>query len=144
MQSAVAWEYNDQPQPRRYGVNSMAADERPTVPPILLPFAPMNKRALGLATGIVLGTLVWLATIILVLKGGPHVGPTLSLLSQYFYGYRVTAAGSFVGLAWVFALGYILGWVFAALRNALFRAWLEMAYSRAELEEYGDILDRLR
>ncbi len=122
----------------------MAADERPTVPPILLPFAPMNKRALGLATGIVLGALVWLATIILVLKGGLHVGPTLSLLSQYFYGYRVTAAGSFVGLAWGFALGYILGWVFAALRNGFFRAWLEMAYSRAELEEYGDILDRLR
>jgi ABC-type dipeptide/oligopeptide/nickel transport system permease subunit len=51
-----------------------------------------------------------------VIKGGDPVGPHLSLLSQYFFGYRVTFLGSFVGFAYGFAVGTIsgalIGWIY--------------------------------
>jgi hypothetical protein len=103
----------------------------------------MHKRAMGIALGIVAGGLLWLATAILLLKGGYPVGPNLWLLSQFLAGYSVTWPGAFIGLAWGFALGYIAGWSFAALRNLVFRSWLVIIRSRVEKEQYRDILDRL-
>jgi hypothetical protein len=117
--------------------------EQHKVPPILLPFVPIHKRALGVACGVVAGAGIWLATAILLLKGGSQVGPTLELLNQYLVGYDVTWPGAFIGLAWGFALGFVFGWMFAALRNMTFRLWLYVIRSRAEREEYGDLLDRL-
>ena len=43
---------------------------------------------------------LFLMTAWLLLKGGPHVGQHLQLLSQYFIGYSVTWWGSIVGFAW--------------------------------------------
>jgi hypothetical protein len=116
--------------------------EKIEVSPILLPFAPMHKRAMGIAVGVVAGALLWFATAILLLKGGYPVGPNLWLLSQFLFGYSVTWVGAFIGLAWGLALGYVAGWSFAALRNLVFRAWLVMIRSRVEKEQYRDILDR--
>jgi hypothetical protein len=113
------------------------------ISPILLPFAPMHKRAMGIAAGTVAGALLWLATVILLLKGGYPIGPNLWLLSQFLVGYSVTWHGAFIGWAWGFALGYVAGWSFAGFRNLVFRAWLIMIRSRAEKEQYRDILDRL-
>jgi hypothetical protein len=69
----------------------------------------LNERAWGIAVGLLLGVGLFLATIILVLKGGPTTGQHLNLLGNYFPGYRVTVAGSFVGFIYAFVLGYILG-----------------------------------
>jgi len=54
-----------------------------------------------------------------VLKGGPHVGSHLILLSQYFPGYQVTPAGSLIGAAYAAAAGFLFGWLVAHLRNLL-------------------------
>jgi len=84
-------------------------------------FPRLDGLALGAATGAVTGALLCLATLLLVLKGGPVVGPRLGLLAQFLPGYTVTAAGSLLGLLYGFLGGFVAGWSFATLRNlALF------------------------
>jgi hypothetical protein len=111
--------------------------------PLLQAFAPLHRMAMGLAWGVVLGALVFLMTVTLLLKGGDVVGPNLALLGQYFFGYSVTWPGAFVGLLWGFALGFVLGWGFAVVRNLVFWLWLVSIRSRAEMEQYGDFLDHM-
>lgn len=76
----------------------------------------LNARAWGIAGGLVCGIGLFLATVILVLRGGEVVGPHLGLLSVYFPGYSVTLLGSLIGFVYAFVLGYILGrfvgWVY--------------------------------
>jgi len=111
--------------------------------PVVLAFAPLHKRGLGAALGAVMGLGLWLVTLILVLKGGYPIGPTLSLLHNYFPGYTVTFVGSFVGLLWGFVAGFVLGGFFALLHNFLVWAWLLVIRSRAEMDQYGDFLDHM-
>ena len=77
----------------------------------------VSRNVLGLTLGILFGSGLFLATNILVLKGGPHVGANLQLLNQFFLGYRVTFGGSFLGLIYGFAVGYISGWIIASVYN---------------------------
>ncbi|MGH7476607.1 MAG: bacteriophage holin [Longimicrobiales bacterium] len=79
----------------------------------------LNARAWGIALGLLFGSGLFLATLILVLKGGPNVGQHLNLLSAYFPGYRVTFLGAFVGFAYAFVLGYGLGRLVGAVYNRL-------------------------
>lgn len=78
-----------------------------------------NATVQGIVTGLVLGLVVFVATIWLVIKGGPVVGPHLALLGQYFIGYRVTLGGSFIGFAWGFVVGFALGFFVTATYNWL-------------------------
>jgi ABC-type dipeptide/oligopeptide/nickel transport system permease subunit len=84
----------------------------------------INSKVFGLALGLVCGLVIFFATNWLVIKGGDQVGPHLSLLGQYFIGYRVSFFGSLIGLAYGFALGTLfgtfIGWIYnkiVALRN---------------------------
>jgi len=77
----------------------------------------MNERAWGIALGLLLGGGLFLATIVLVIKGGPDVGRHLSLLSVFFPGYRVTVLGSLVGFVYAFVLGYALGRLVSSVYN---------------------------
>ena len=77
----------------------------------------LNRNVLGLTLGILSAGALFLATNILVLKGGHPIGPHLELLNQFFPGYRVTFAGSLLGAVYGFALGYISGWIIAAVYN---------------------------
>lgn len=77
----------------------------------------LKVTLLGLATGLITGLLIFIATIWLILKGGEQVGPHLSLLSQFFPGYSVTFAGSFVGLAYGLVIGFLGGAVIAWIYN---------------------------
>ncbi len=79
----------------------------------------LNARAWGIAVGLILGIGLFLATNFLVLKGGPVVGPHLGLLGVYLPGYRVSFAGSLVGFAYLFVIGYVLGRVIGTVYNAL-------------------------
>jgi len=110
---------------------------------LLLAFAPMHRTAMGAAFGVVLGGLLFLMTMALVVKGGYPVGPTLSLLGQFFFGYTVTFLGAFVGLLWGLGVGFLLGWGFAVVRNLIVWSWLVLIRSRAEMDEYGDFLDHM-
>ena len=69
----------------------------------------LNERAWGIAVGMLLGIGLFVATNVLVIKGGPNVGEHLGLLGNYLPGYRVTFLGSFIGFVYTFVLGYILG-----------------------------------
>ena len=79
----------------------------------------LNERAWGIAVGTLLGMGLFIATNILVVKGGPQVGRHLSLLSRYFPGYSVTFVGSVIGFIYCFVLGYILGRIIGVVYNRL-------------------------
>jgi hypothetical protein len=79
----------------------------------------LSGHLIGLVLGTLAAALIFVATNILVLKGGPIVGPHLGLLAQFFIGYRVTFAGSFIGAAYGFAAGYLTGVFIAWVYNAI-------------------------
>ena len=111
--------------------------------PVLLAFAPLHRSALGFATGVITGGGLFLMTMVLVAKGGYPIGPTLGLLRNYFFGYSVTFPGAWIGLAWGFVAGFILGWGVAFIHNAVIWLWLVVVRSRAEMDQYGDFLDHM-
>ena len=84
----------------------------------------LNATVQALVVGIVAGLIIFVATNWLVLKGGhvgpqgePIVGPHLSLLSQFFIGYRVTFLGSLIGFAYGFVSGFLVGYFVARVYN---------------------------
>jgi hypothetical protein len=81
----------------------------------------LNARAWGIALGLLFGLGLFVATNILVLKGGPTVGRHLGLLGVFLPGYRVTIGGSFIGFAYAFLIGYVVGWAIGRVYNALAR-----------------------
>ena len=81
--------------------------------------ARLNARAWGIAMGLLAGGGLFVATNILVLRGGREVGPHLSLLSIYFPGYRVTFLGSLVGFVYAFVIGYGVGRLVGGVYNKL-------------------------
>jgi hypothetical protein len=95
----------------------MADSEQDIEKVILTRLMYLNASIAGVITGIVLGCGVFFATMYLILKGGEVVGPHLSLLGQYLYGYKVTFTGSLIGLAYGFGIGFIVGYVVARLYN---------------------------
>ncbi|HSZ02091.1 MAG TPA: hypothetical protein VK788_21520 [Terriglobales bacterium] len=82
----------------------------------------LNEKLLGTALGILSGSMLFLATNFLILKGGEHVGAHLALLSVFFPGYRVTFFGSLIGFSYMFVLGFIIGIVIGAVYNKIVRA----------------------
>ena len=76
----------------------------------------LNTKVLGLSLGLLCGFAIFIATNWLVIKGGDPVGPHLSLLNQYFLGYRVSFLGSFIGFFYGFFVGGIggvmIGWIY--------------------------------
>ena len=122
----------------------MADAETPQIEPeLLLAFAPLHRLGLGVASGVVMGGLIFCATMFLLVKGGYPIGPNLALLGEFMYGYTVTPAGAFIGFAWGFGIGFFLGWGFAVAHNVAIWIWLIVIRSRAEMEQYGDFLDHM-
>lgn len=79
----------------------------------------MNARAWGISAGLLLGGGLFLATAVLLIKGGPNVGQHLQLLSAFFPGYRVTWAGAGLGFVYGFVLGYAIGRLIGTVYNRL-------------------------
>jgi hypothetical protein len=79
----------------------------------------VKARAWGIAFGLTLGLGLFVATNILVLKGGAVVGPHLGLLGVFLPGYRVTFAGSLIGFVYMFVIGYGFGRLVGHLYNGL-------------------------
>jgi protoporphyrinogen oxidase len=101
-------------------------------------FLRIDRIALGFATGVLGGLGLFVATLALVLAGGPVIGPTLGLLGQYFPGYSVTILGSVVGLFYGYISGFAGGWLFAALRNAIVFIYLVAIYRSWQLRQILD------
>ena len=79
----------------------------------------LNALVQGIVTGLVLGSAIFLATMWLVVKGGPVVGPHLALLGQFFWGYRVTVFGSFIGFGYGFVTGFCIGFLVTSAYNRI-------------------------
>jgi hypothetical protein len=79
----------------------------------------LNARAWGISTGLLLGGGLFLATVFLVIRGGPNMGQHLSMLRAFFPGYSVSWLGAFIGFIYAFVLGYGLGRIIGSVYNRL-------------------------
>jgi protoporphyrinogen oxidase len=104
-------------------------------------FPKLDRVALGLSTGAVAGIVLFLATVFLVLKGGPVIGPTLQLLNNFFPGYTVTLSGSLFGLGYGFLAGFATGWGFAFVRNLTVFLYMALARRQAERQLLRKLLE---
>lgn len=105
-------------------------------------FAPLHKRALGVATGLTLGLGLFAITAFhLVVR--PASAPPIELLAQYLYGYEVSWRGALLGSWWGFVVGFVGGWFVAFVRNFSLAAWIFVIRTRAELAQTRDFLDHI-
>lgn len=81
----------------------------------------LNARAWGISVGLISGTGLFVATVLLLLKGGADVGVHLSLLGTLLPGYRVSIGGAFIGFAYLFVIGYAIGRIIGSVYNKLAR-----------------------
>lgn len=79
----------------------------------------LNAKLLGVVSGLIVGFGLFVATNVLVLKGGHPVGPHLALLGQFFPGYTVTFVGSLIGFFYAFIVGLVIGTVLGAVYNKI-------------------------
>ena len=96
----------------------MSADDRELVL-VARSVARLRAGIVAVVTGMVGGFGLFLATLWLVVKGGPNVGQNLGLLRAYYPGYTVTWTGSLVGFFYGALTGAVLGWCVAWLYNFL-------------------------
>jgi hypothetical protein len=105
-------------------------------------FAPIDKRAFGVAIGTAAASVIAVLTVV-DLVFHPQPGLDLPLLAEYFSGYTVSWRGVIVGGAWAFAVGFAGGWFTAFVRNLVLAMSLFMLRSRAELRDTRDFLDHI-
>jgi len=108
---------------------------------IIKAFARIDKFAFATAVGSVCGLAIFIATLLLILKGGKIMDPNLHLLGQYFIGYTVSAKGAFIGLGYSFFWGFVWGWLTAYLRNLFLGYFIHRAKSKAESSSFRNLLD---
>lgn len=82
-------------------------------------FHRTSEQGWGLALGFLGALALFVATVTLVIRGGPNVGQHLALLSVYLPGYSVTWKGAFIGAAYLFFIGYGAGRTIATVYNRI-------------------------
>lgn len=107
---------------------------------LVLAFAPLHKRAFGIAVGAAAGLLFFLVTAVELLRG---VDIGLYLLGEYFYGYTVSWTGALIGLLWGFVVGFVAGWFIAFCRNLALAISIFISRTRGELDATADFLDHI-
>ncbi|MBA4389176.1 MAG: hypothetical protein C0404_14480, partial [Verrucomicrobia bacterium] len=80
-------------------------------------FARYDGIALGAALGVMGSVILFLVSIVLILRGDNPLGPTLSLLSNYLPGYSVTVTGALVGALEAAAGSFVFGFLLAKTIN---------------------------
>lgn len=100
------------------------SDKKPTPAEddVRITLLKLNARAWGIALGLLFGAGLFLATILLVVRGGPQVGLHLNLLGMFLPGYRVSVGGAFIGFAYLFVIGYAIGRLIGSVYNAMARS----------------------
>jgi hypothetical protein len=120
----------------RGAVDAAAAAE------LSLAFAPIHKRAFGIAVGCAVSLLVGALTLFHLLLD-PENALNLPLLDNYFFGYSVTWPGLLVGMFWGFVVGFVGGWFVAFCRNIVIALSVVVSRTRAELAQTRDFLDHI-
>lgn len=109
---------------------------------LALAFAPLNKRAFGVAIGTATGLSIAVITIVYLVRG-PTPEIKLGLLNAYFWGYTVSWAGVLIGFWWGFVAGFAGGWFLAFCRNAMIAISIFLIRTRSELGNTRDFLDHI-
>jgi hypothetical protein len=105
-------------------------------------FAPLHKRALGVAAGVTTALVVFAVTAFHVVAA-PTQAANLNLLNQYFYGYDVSWRGAGVGAWWSFVTAFVAGWFVAFVYNFVMATWLLLVRAKADLARTTDFLDHI-
>ena len=129
--------------PTRVSVSVGGSIEESEDTVIEVAFAKIDPLALGVAVGVVSGLGVFMASAILLLKGGPVVGPRLSLLGNYFFGYDITWGGAFLGLLEAGVVGFAVGSLAAGLRNWALKVYAKIVRWRGERDDRRHLLDKM-
>ena len=82
--------------------------------------------------------MIFLATSVLLLRGGESVGPTLSLLGHFLIGYDVSWGGALLGAVEALLGGFALGFLLGRAMNFLIAFEERRLLSRFELEQILD------
>ncbi len=94
---------------------------------LMAAFAKMKSLPMAAALGSVCALMIFSATAVLLLKSavsGAVTGPHLALLGVYLPGYEVSWAGAFLGAAYFFMGGALLGFILALLWNFTHRLFI--------------------
>jgi protoporphyrinogen oxidase len=105
--------------------------------------ARVDPVAAGVAAAAVGAVVLGLATLVLVMKGGDVIGPTLSLLHEYLPGYRVTTQGSLLGFAYGGLVGLGAGYFLAGTINGSHSIYLALMQDRGRRQRLKALLDEL-
>jgi hypothetical protein len=81
--------------------------------------ARIRTNALAAVCALIGGLGLFAMTVWLLIKGGPHVGKHLQLLSNYFIGYTVSWGGSVIGLFYGALFGGAIGWTVGTIYNSV-------------------------
>jgi len=81
--------------------------------------ARLRAGIMAIVCGLLAGSGLLVATVWLVLRGGPNVGQHLVLLRNYLPGYSVTWSGAFLGFVYGALLGGAAGWLTAWIYNRI-------------------------
>jgi protoporphyrinogen oxidase len=106
-------------------------------------FARLDPVALGVAVGTVSGIIIFIVTARQVIEGGPGVGPNLSLLGYFLFGFDVTWGGALVGFLEGGLGGFAIGSLCALFRNWGMKAYAKFMRCRGEAACRRDILDKV-
>ena len=117
-------------------------EDAPVISAMMFAFAPLHKRAFGVATGVAGAALVAAITVGAILIPGAREIP-FYLLEQYFEGYTVTWPGVLIGAAWGFGVAFIAGWFAAFCRNLALAISAFVIRTRAELDSTREFLDHI-
>lgn len=126
--------------PEEFEEKNDSADQQSEIL-IIQSLTRLDKTALGVSLGALLGLTIFFATNFLIFKGGENIGRNLILLRQYFTGYDISFAGSLVGLFYGVISGFILGWTIAFLRNSIIRLYIIFLKFKGNMSAFNDFID---
>lgn len=109
---------------------------------VKLAFAPLHKRAFGVAVGVTAALALGVLTLVHAVVDPGHEFP-LGLLTVYLSGYSVSPFGALVGAGWAFGVGFVAGWFAAFTRNAVLALIIVVTRARLQLVQTRDLLDHL-
>ena len=118
-------------------------EEAPVISAMLFAFAPLHKRAFGIATGVAGATLMAALTIAAILIPAVRRDIPLYLIGQYFEGYSVTWPGVLIGAAWGLGVAFVGGWFAAFCRNLALAISAFVIRTRAEIDSTREFLDHI-
>lgn len=81
--------------------------------------ARLRAGIMAIVCGLLAGSGLLIATVWLLLRGGPNVGQHLVLLRHYLPGYSVTWPGAILGFVYGAVLGGGIGWLTAWIYNRI-------------------------